>query len=561
MRPLDWMVMFAWLTFIVSYGLYRGRGSTTVNKFLLAGKSMPWYAMGLSIMATQASAITFISTTGQSYTDGMRFVQFYFGLPLAMVILCATAVPIFHRANVYTAYEYLEQRFDAKTRALVSVLFMIQRGLAAGLSLYAPAVVLSIILGWSDRWTTVMMGLLVITYTSIGGIKAVTWADVQQMSLILCGLVIALLMAIHLLPSTVSFSDAVSLAGAAGKLNAVTFHFDWNDRYNVWSGVVGGMFLALAYFGCDQSQVQRYLTGKSIAQSRLSLIFNAMAKIPMQFFILFIGAMVFVFFIFDRPPVLFQPVELKNVQNDPRYAAVEQRYEQAFANRKLAAQQYLDAKRGGDKAAVETTIRRYQTAERELNNAHTAGERLVGKDFDDTNYIFLSFVTRYLPAGLVGLIIAVIFSAAMSSTSGEINSLATVTVIDIYRRHINRSAPDHHYLMASRFASLFWGLFAIGFAQYGRNFGALIQAVNIIGSLFYGGLLGVFVLAFCFKSVGANGAFCGVLAGEAAIFAADLFTRISFLWYNVVGCLVVVVVGIIVSRIFDQERKREAVVR
>jgi len=561
MRPLDWVVMFAWLTFIVSYGLYRGRGSTTVNKFLLAGKSMPWYAMGLSIMATQASAITFISTTGQSYTDGMRFVQFYFGLPLAMVILCATAVPIFHRANVYTAYEYLEQRFDAKTRALVSVLFMIQRGLAAGLSLYAPAVVLSIILGWSDRWTTVMMGLLVITYTSIGGIKAVTWADVQQMSLILCGLVIALFMAIHLLPSTVSFSDAVSLAGAAGKLNAVTFHFDWNDRYNVWSGVVGGMFLALAYFGCDQSQVQRYLTGKSIAQSRLSLIFNAMAKIPMQFFILFIGAMVFVFFIFDRPPVLFQPVELKKLQNDARYAAVEQRYEQAFANRKLAAQQYLDANRGGDKAAIEMTIRRYQNAERELNNAHTAGERLVGKDFDDTNYIFLSFVTRYLPAGLVGLIVAVIFSAAMSSTSGEINSLATVTVIDIYRRHINRSAPDHHYLMASRFANLFWGLFAIGFAQYGRNFGALIQAVNIIGSLFYGGLLGVFVLAFCFKNVGANGAFCGVLAGEAAIFAADLFTRISFLWYNVVGCLVVVAVGVIVSRVFDQDRKREVVVR
>jgi SSS family solute:Na+ symporter len=560
MKPLDWVVMFAWLAFIVSYGLYRGRGSTTVNKFLLAGKSMPWYAMGLSIMATQASAITFISTTGQSYTDGMRFVQFYFGLPLAMVILCATAVPIFHRANVYTAYEYLEQRFDAKTRALVSVLFMIQRGLAAGLSLYAPAVVLSIILGWSDRWTTVMMGLLVITYTSIGGIKAVTWADVQQMALILCGLVIALFMAIHLLPSNVSFSDAISLAGAAGKLNAVTFHFDWNDRYNVWSGVVGGMFLALAYFGCDQSQVQRYLTGKSIAQSRLSLIFNAMAKIPMQFFILFIGAMVFVFFIFDRPPVLFQPVELKNVQSDPRYAAVERRYEQAYANRKKAAEDYLQANRSRDRAAVKSTIVQYQNAERELDNAHTAGERLVGKEFDDTNYIFLSFVTRYLPAGLVGLIVAVIFSAAMSSTSGEINSLATVTVIDIYRRHVNRNAPDHHYLMASRFANLFWGLFAIGFAQYGRNFGALIQAVNIIGSLFYGGLLGVFVLAFCFKSVGANGAFCGVLAGEAAIFAADLFTKISFLWYNVIGCLVVVVVGVIVSRIVDRERKPEVVV-
>jgi SSS family solute:Na+ symporter len=559
MRPLDWVVMFGWLAFIVSYGLYRGRGSTTVNKFLLAGKSMPWYAMGLSIMATQASAITFISTTGQSYTDGMRFVQFYFGLPLAMVILCATAVPIFHRANVYTAYEYLEQRFDAKTRALVSVIFMIQRGLASGLSLYAPAVVLSIILGWSDRWTTVVMGLLVITYTSLGGIKAVTWADVQQMSLILCGLVIALFMAIHLLPSNVSFADAVSLAGASGKLNAVTFHFDWDDRYNVWSGVVGGMFLALAYFGCDQSQVQRYLTGKSIAQSRLSLIFNAMAKIPMQFFILFIGAMVFVFFIFDRPPVLFQPVELKNVRNDPRFGAVEQRYEQAFANRKKAAQDYLEANHGGDKAAIQATIGRFQNAELELNAAHAAGEQLVGKGFDDTNYIFLSFVTRYLPAGLVGLIVAVIFSAAMSSTSGEINSLATVTVIDIYRRHINSSAPDHHYLMASRVATLFWGLFAIGFAQFGRNFGALIQAVNVIGSLFYGGLLGVFVLAFCFKSVGANGAFCGVLAGEAAIFAANLFTKISFLWYNVIGCLVVVMVGVVVSRIVDRERKPEVV--
>jgi SSS family transporter len=560
MRPLDWLVMFGWLAFIVSYGLYRGRGSSTVNKFLLAGKSMPWYAMGLSIMATQASAITFISTTGQSYTDGMRFVQFYFGLPIAMVILCATAVPIFHRANVYTAYEYLEQRFDSKTRALVSGIFLIQRGLAAGLSLYAPAVVLSVILGWPDRLTTVVMGALIVTYTAFGGIKAVTWADVQQMTLIFCGLVIALFMAVHLLPSGVSFSDAVSLAGAAGKLNAVTFRFDWNDRYNVWSGVIGGMFLALAYFGCDQSQVQRYLTGKSIAQSRLSLIFNAMAKIPMQFFILFIGAMVFVFFIFERPPVLFQPVELKKVQFDSRYAAVESRYEQAFARRREAAEQYVAAERAGDKSTRDASIARYKSAEQELDEAHAAGERLVGKDFDDTNYIFLSFVTRYLPAGLVGLIIAVIFSAAMSSTSGEINSLATVSVIDIYRRHINRSAPDHHYLQASRFATVFWGLFAVGFAQYGRNVGALIQAVNIIGSLFYGGLLGVFVLAFFFKRVGANGAFWGVLAGEVAIFSASLFTNISFLWYNVVGCVVVIAVGLIVSRIFDRERTPEMVV-
>ena len=551
MRPLDWAVMFTWLAFIVSYGLYRGRGSSTVNKFLLAGKSMPWYAMGLSIMATQASAITFISTTGQAYVDGMRFVQFYFGLPLAMLVLSATAVPIFHRSGVYTAYEYLERRFDAKTRALVSGIFLIQRGLAAGLSLYAPAVVLSIVLGWSDRLTAIIMGILIVSYTAYGGIKAVTWADVPQMMLIFAGLWIALFMAIHLLPAGVSFHDAVSLAGAAGRLNAVTFHFDWNDRYNVWSGVLGGMFLAMAYFGCDQSQVQRYLSGKSIEQSRLSLIFNAMAKVPMQFFILFIGAMVFVFFIFERPPVLFQPVELANVRADSRLPGIERSYEDAFARRKAAAEDYVRAHDGADRAARQAILSRFQNAERDLNRAHEEGEQLVGKDFDDTNYIFLSFVTRYLPAGLVGLLIAVIFSAAMSSTSGEINALATVTVIDIYRRHVNRSAPDHHYLMASRVATVFWGLVAVGFAQYGRNFGALIQAVNIIGSLFYGGLLGVFVLAFFFKAVGPNGAFFGVLAGEAAIFAANFFTRISFLWFNVIGCLVVVVVGLAVSSVFD----------
>ena len=547
MRPLDWAVMFGWLAFVVSYGLYRGRGSGTVNRFLLAGRSMPWYAMGLSIMATQASAITFISTTGQSYTDGMRFVQFYFGLPLAMVILCATAVPIFHRARVYTAYEYLEQRFDSKTRALVSALFLLQRGLAAGISLYAPSVVLSIILGWPDRLTAILMGGLVIAYTAFGGIKAVTWADVPQMVLIFCGLLVALVLAVQRLPAGVSFHDAISLAGASGRLNAVTFHFDWNDRYNVWSGVIGGMFLMLAYFGCDQSQVQRYLTGKSVTHSRLSLIFNAIAKIPMQCFILFIGAIVFVFFIFVRPPLLFQPVEMSKLKGDARLAPIEQRYDQAFARRKLAAEQYVAAKHSGDAAAERTSVQALHAAEIDLEHAHSDGEHLVSADFHDTNYIFLSFVTHYLPVGIVGLIVAVIFSAAMSSTSGEINSLATVAVIDIYRRHINRSASDHHYLIASRILTVFWGLWAVGFAQYGRNLGALIEAVNIVGSLFYGGLLGVFVLAFFFKRVGANGAFWGVIAGEAAIFAVAMFTNISFLWFNVIGCVVVILVGSIVS--------------
>src|SRR5579863_8502253 len=362
MRPIDWIVMFAWLAFIVGYGVYRGRGSNTVNSYLLAGKSMPWYAMGLSIMATQASAVTFISTTGQSYTDGMRFVQFYFGLPLAMVILSATAVPIFHRANVYTAYEYLEQRFDVKTRALVSAIFLIQRGLAAGLSLYAPSVVLSAILGWPERSTTVLMGVLIVSYTAFGGNKAVTWADVQQMLLISCALVLALFMAIHLLPANVSWAKAISLAGAAGRLNAVTTHFDWDDRYNVWSGLIGGMFLALAYFGCDQSQVQRYLTGRSIGQSRLGLLFNAMAKIPMQFFILFIGAMVFVFFIFEKPPLLFHPVELSHIQHDARYSAVERRYQEAYAHRRDAADRFIAANHSGDPAARAASIQNYRDA-------------------------------------------------------------------------------------------------------------------------------------------------------------------------------------------------------
>jgi SSS family transporter len=556
MKPIDWIVMFAWLVAIVGYGLYRGRGSNTVDRYLLAGKSMPWYAMGLSIMATQASAVTFISTTGQSYTDGMRFVQFYFGLPLAMVILCATAVPIFHRANVYTAYEYLEQRFDVKTRSLVSAIFLIPRGLAAGLSLYAPSVVLSVILGWPDRWTTVLMGLLIVIYTSIGGNKAVIWADVQQMMLISCALVLALFMAIHLMPADVSWAKAVSLAGAAGRLNAVTTHFEWDDRYNLWSGLIGGMFLALAYFGCDQSQVQRYLTGKSIAQSRLGLLFNALAKIPMQFFILFIGAMVFVFFTFEKPPLLFQPVELARLAKDPRFPAVQQRYDQAFAQRRQAAEDYLQA---GDSQAQLNTRIRYQNAQRELDSAHAAGEQLVSRDFHDTNYIFLSFVTGYLPVGVVGLIVAVIFTAAMSSTSGEINSLAAVTVIDIYQRHFRRGASDSHYLAVSRVATVFWGFYAVMFAQYGSSFGALIEAVNIIGSLFYGGLLGVFVLAFFFKSVGANGAFVGVLAGEAAIFAAFFFTKISFLWYNVIGCLVVIAVGVLISRFSSPDPQGEAV--
>ncbi|MBI1791376.1 MAG: sodium:solute symporter [Acidobacteria bacterium] len=533
--------MAASLIFIVCYGLWKGRGSNTMNQYLLAGKTMPWYAMALSIMATQASAITFISTTGQAYVDGMRFVQFYFGLPLAMVILSATAVPIFHRANVYTAYEYLEQRFDSKTRALASLIFLIQRGLAVGLALYAPAIVLSVIFGWPDRVTTLIMGLLTIGYTVVGGIQAVTWTDVQQMLIIFFGLAVAVVMVIVQLPANVTLYDAVYLAGQAGRLNAVDLSFDWNNRYNLWSGLIGGMFLMLSYFGCDQSQVQRYLTGRSIAQSKLSLLFNAMAKIPMQFFILFVGAMVFVFFHFEKPPLLFQEHALEQARGQSAFAGVSQQYDQAFARRREAASELIGRKT--PQAAAE-----YKTAQREFEAARKQGAALAEKGFNDTNYIFLNFVTHYLPAGIVGLIIAVIFAAAMSTISAEVNSLATVSVIDIYRRHLNRGASDRHYLNASRLATAFWGLYAVVFAEFGRNLGSLIEAVNMVGSLFYGSLLGVFVLAFFFPKVGGNGAFFGLLAGEAAIFSAFLFTPISFLWYNVIGCLVVIATGLALGR-------------
>ncbi len=540
MRSLDWAVLVFSLIFIVTYGLWRSRKTNTTRDYLLAGKTMPWYAMALSIMATQASAITFISTTGQAYADGMRFVQFYFGLPLAMIIVSATAVPIFHRANVYTAYEYLEQRFDAKTRALVSTIFLIQRGLAVGVALYAPALVLTVILGWPDQWTTAIMGIVVVAYTTFGGIKAVTWTDFQQMIVMFAGLLISLAMVIRYLPADVGVVDALRLAGASGKLNAVVTSFDWNDRYNVWNGLLGGMFLALAYFGCDQSQVQRYLTGKSIAQSRISLLFNAIAKIPMQFFILLTGALVFSFYIFEKPPVTFHPTELARIQQQPSYGESARRYDAAFETRRETARAYLSGSAGIDS---------WRAAQNGFEKSRAETRAIAPGESNDTNYIFLGFVLRYLPAGVVGLILAAILAAAMSTISAEVNSLATVSVIDIYQRFLRRGFSDRHYLNASRMATLFWGVYAVLTARYAAGLGSLIEAVNMLGSLFYGGLLGVFVLAFAFPRVGGTAAFIAVLSGEAAIFSARFFTRISFLWYNVIGCLVVVATGLALTRV------------
>ncbi len=548
MRAIDWLVLAGTLISIFAYGMWRGRGSTTTDSYLRAGKTMPWYAMALSIMATQASAITFISTTGQAYVDGMRFVQFYFGLPIAMVVICAIAVPLFHRANVYTAYEYLERRFDAKTRALVSLIFLIQRGLAVGIALWAPAVVLTVILGWPDEATISVMGVVAASYTVFGGIKAVTWSDVQQMMIMFLGLFIALACALYLLPPDISFLDAMAIAGAAGKLNPVTLNFDWNDQYNLWSGVIGGTFLALAYFGCDQSQVQRYLTGSSIAQSRLSLLFNAVAKVPMQFAILFIGAMIFVFYTFEKPPITFHGEDLERIQRQDaagEYVPLQARYDAAFEKRREAAAGVVASR-------SPQHLEDYQTAQREFEAVRVDAGRLIERSkqsaaVNDTNYIFLTFVTRYMPVGIVGLIIAVIFAAAMTTISGEINSLATVSVIDVYQRHIRKNASDRHYLIASRTATAFWALYAMVTAHFAKNLGSLIEAVNRVGSLFYGSLLGVFVLAFFFKRVRGTAAFVGVLTGEAAVFAAYNFTAISFLWYNVIGCCVVVITALLLS--------------
>ena len=548
MRTLDWGVLAVSLVGIIAYGLYRARGSRTVESYLLAGRTMHWWVIGLSIMATQASAITFIGTTGQGYIDGLRFVQFYFGLPIAMVVIAAVAVPLFYRSGVYTAYEYLEQRFDSKTRTLASLIFLIQRGLGVGLALYAPAVVLSVIIGWPEWLTILTMGALVISYTVVGGIKAVMWTDAQQMMVMFVGIVVAFLAAVWGLPSDVSFGDAIYLAGVSGKLQAVDLDFDWQNRYTLWSGLIGGTFLALAYFGCDQSQVQRYLTGRSMAHMRISLLFNAVVKVPLQFVILLTGALVFSFFVFTQPPLLFNPVERARMGQGggAPYEDVESRYRQTFSEREVAARTLLMSRNRSAESRYLSTEARVQGIRKEA--IALVEKSNDGETYNDTNYIFLNFVTGYLPVGLVGLIIAAVFAAAMSTISAELNSLATATVIDHYRRYMRPGASDPHYTLAARLATAFWGVYATAFASFGGQLGSLIEAVNRVGSFFYGSLLGVFVLAFAPWKTTGRGAFMGMLAGLAAVAWTSTQTEISYLWYNVVGCVVAVGVGWLVGR-------------
>jgi solute:Na+ symporter, SSS family len=557
MKTLDWIVLAGTLLSIVLYGLYKGRGSANLKGYLLADRKMRWYAVALSIMATQASAITFTSTPGQAYVDGMRFVQFYFGLPLAMVILSITAVPIYHKLGVYTAYEYLEHRFDVKTRTLTSIIFLIQRGLAVGITIYAPSLVLSVMLGWDIRLTSTLIGGIIIAYTTSGGVKAVSWTHVQQMFIIMAGMVAAFVMTIVLLPKNVGFVDALHVAGGMGKLNAIDFSFDLQNRYNFWSGLIGGLFVALAYFGTDQSQVQRYLTGESVTQSRLGLLFNGLAKVPMQFFILLIGAMVFALFQFERPPIFFNPVEVQKVKQGQyagQFQSAEERYNRALESRSAAAMEYVETQKRGDDASIQISRSKYALAAHQAEVIRAEGIAVIQAndpraDTNDTNYIFLSFVMKYLPVGLVGLLFACIFAASMSSTSGELSALATCSVVDVYRRHIRKEGEERHYLLASRISMVCWGIYAVFFAQYASRLGSLIEAVNILGSLFYGTMLAIFLIAFYLKWIGGTATFWAAFVGEIVVLSCYLFTSISWLWYNVVGCVVVVGVAVLLQAI------------
>jgi solute:Na+ symporter, SSS family len=545
MSLLDWIVLGGFLGFVTFFGMWKSRGKKNMQDYLLADKTTPWYTVTLSIMATQASAITFLSTPGQAYVDGMRFVQFYLGLPIAMIILCMTAVPIFHRLNVYTAYEYLEQRFDLKNRVLGSVLFLIQRGLGAGFTILAPALIVSILLGWDIQVTVIATGILVILYTTSGGTDAVNKTHLMQMAIITFGMVASFVMTIHSLPKDISFLDATRIAGKMGKLNTITFDFDWKDRYTFWSGLIGGTFLALSYFGTDQSQVQRYLAGKSIAQSRIGLLANGVVKIPMQFFILFLGAMVFVFYQFTAPPLFFNTVETANVKKSvyaQDFGKLENQYSMIHTGKQAMLREMVHSAGTADESGSQNLA-----AEIKISNGDEAAIRkqaveLIRKnnpaaDTNDTNYIFLTFVVNVLPAGLIGLILAAIFSASMSSTSAELNALASTTIVDIYKRILKPSASEKHYLIVSKLATVFWGLYAIAFGLFANRLGSLIEAVNILGSLFYGTVLGIFLIAFYLKKVGGSATFYAALIAELVVFACYFFTDIPYLWYNVIGCI------------------------
>jgi SSS family solute:Na+ symporter len=578
MTQIDWIIMLGTLLAIVAYGVWKTRHVNTSKSYLLGDHDLPWWTIGLSIMATQASAITFLSTPGQGYDDGMRFAQFYFGLPVAMVFLSIFVLPIYYRLKVYTAYEYLEGRFDVRTRTLAAILFLMSRGLAAGLTIYAPAIILSKILGWNLNYTILFIGIMVIIYTAAGGTKAVSFTQKQQMIIILGGMFFAAVILVLQLPPDVRFSDAVGVAGKMGKLNVVDFTFDLSNRYTFWSGMLGGIFLFLSYFGADQSQVQRYLSGRSLTESRLGLLFNGIFKVPMQFLILFIGVMVFMFFQFTRPPVHFNDANLAPLRHS-EYAtdlrALDERHLAVFENRQARIREMIEGLRNkdellvaGSQQEVDRLIAEDQQIRREVKDLilRQNPEATV----EDRDYVFITFVMRYLPVGLIGLLLAVIFSAAMSSTASELSALATTTVVDIYRRSWVKEASDRHYLRASKGFTLLWGAIAIMFAATASLFENLIQAVNIIGSLFYGTILGIFLVAFFMKRVGAQAVFFAAIVAELFVVAIFLLTKhevsiplfwgralkvsVAYLWLNLIGCVLVMGFAWVLEGIFQRRR-------
>lgn len=561
MSTLDWIVLFFTLISIAAFGIYKTRGKKNLETYL-KGNQNNWWTIGLSIMATQASAITFLSTPGQAYEDGMRFIQFYFGLPLAMIIISVSFIPIYYKLKVYTAYEYLENRFDLKTRTLTSLLFIIQRGLAAGITIYAPAIILSTLLGWNLTFTNIFIGVLVIIYTVSGGTEAVSITQKQQMAVMMGGMILAGIIVIQLLP--ISFGEALHVAGKMDKLNVVSFEFDLANRYNVWSGMTAAVFLFLSYFGTDQSQVQRYISGQTLSQSRMGLIMNGFLKIPMQFIILFIGVMVFVFYQYIQPPVIFNQVQTEKLRQS-KYAseleALEDQYRVSFESSRASYQEMLAAIEQGHEERVDQLKTEIRTIKSEQNQIREEVKSLIvqndpAAETRDTDYVFMRFVMDYLPPGIVGLLFAVIFSAAMSSSSSELNALGSTSTIDLYKRSINKQADDRHYVLSSKAFTAFWGLGAILFATYASLFENLIQAVNLLGSLFYGTILGIFMVGFFMKWIKGQAVFIAALLSQALILVVHFKNGvgvlgfhwdIGFLWYNALGCISVMVFGAIIQ--------------
>jgi Na+/proline symporter len=575
MTVIDWIVLFGTLFTIVGFGVWKTRQQQTANDYLRGGNSMSWFTIGLSVMATQASAITFLSAPGLGYESGLRFVQFYFGLPLALIIISAFIIPIYYKLKVYTAYEYLESRFDLKTRLLAAFLFLVQRGLAAGLTIFAPAIILSTLLGWNLNFTNLFVGLLVIIYTVSGGTRAVSLTQKWQMGVILLGMALAAGILVYKIGNFTDFGSAMELAGSVGRMEILDFNWDLNERYTVWSGLTGGLFLALSYFGTDQSQVQRYLTGKNLKESRLGLMFNAVIKIPMQLFILFTGVLVFVFYLYVKPPLFFNQTAIENIRGTEyreKLEDIENRYDDHYKKLQQSREFFTQANASGNtKEALDAKEQFRAGVERDKEIRGEVKELLLEANPDfkvkDTNYVFLTFVMDWLPIGVVGLIIALIFSAAMSSTSGELNALATTTSVDFYQRLFNKKASDRQQVFISKILTILWGVLAISFALTASLFDNLIEMVNLLGSLFYGTILGIFVVAFFIKNVKGNAVFYSALIAEACVLAIHfgrvyeipffLQFDVEYLWYNVIGCVLVVIIGLILS-IFE---KRHSIVK